>query len=119
MTNQQSEYESCAEQQDTFYLRQSYKQANFCKKPLFISLDGPSDSRKRYLIHEWLQNKTFRPKFDKIYFFYLHPQPLYDVMEKEIDNLELVQGAHFELINSLKNNDTKKLLIYDSPCAEI
>ena len=40
-------------------------------------------------------------------------------MQKEIDNLEFVQGVHFEFINSLKNNGTKYLLLFDDPCAEI
>ena len=40
-------------------------------------------------------------------------------MQKEIDNLEFVQGVHFEFINSLKNNGTKYLLIFDDSCAEI
>ena len=89
------------------------------KNRIFISLVGPSDSGKTYLIHEWLKVGTFQLKFDKIYFFYQHPQPLYDVMRKEIDNLEFVQGVHFEFINSLKNNGTKYLLIFDDSCAEI
>ena len=54
---------------------------------------------------------TFQPKFDKIYFFYQHCQPLYDVMQKEIENLEFVQGIDFEFFDSLKNNGTKYLLI--------
>ena len=32
-----------------------------------------------------------------------YSQPLYDVMQKEIENLEFVQGVNFELIDSLKN----------------
>ena len=40
-------------------------------------------------------------------------------MRKEIDNLEFVQGVHFEFINSLKHNGTKYLLISDDSCAEI
>ena len=40
--------------------------------------------------------------FDKKWLFYQHLQTLYDVMQNEIDNLEFVQGVHFELINSLK-----------------
>ena len=40
-------------------------------------------------------------------------------MQKEIDILEFVQGVHFEFINSLKNNGTKYLLLFDDPCAEI
>ena len=89
------------------------------KNGLFISLVGPSDSGKTYLIHEWLKVGTFQPKFDKICFFYHHPQPLYDVMQKEIDNLEFVQGVLCEFINSLRNNGTKYLLSFDDSCAEI
>ena len=40
-------------------------------------------------------------------------------MQKEIDNLEFVQGVHFEFINSLKYNGTKYLLFFDNSCAEI
>ena len=89
------------------------------KNRIFISLVGPSDSGITYVIHEWLKVGTFEPKFDKISFFYQHPQPLYDVMQKEIDNLEFNQGVHFEFINSLKNNGTKNLLIFGESCAEI
>ena len=88
------------------------------KNRIFISLVGHSDSGKTYLIHEWLKVGTFQPKFDKICFFYQHPQPLYDVMQKGIDNLEFVQGVHFEFINPLKNNGTKYLLSSDDSCAE-
>ena len=89
------------------------------KNRIFIPLVGPSDSGKTYLIHEWLKVGTFQTKFDKIHFFYQHPQPLYDVMQKEIDNLEFVQGVHFEFINSSKINSTKSLLFFDDSCAEI
>ena len=89
------------------------------KNRIFISLVGPSDSGKTYLIHECLKVGTFQPKFDKSYFFYQHLQPLSDVMQKEFDNLEFVQGVHFEIINSLKNNGTKYLLIFDDSFAEI
>ena len=40
-------------------------------------------------------------------------------MQKEIANLEFVQDVHFEFINSLKNNGTKYLLIFDYSYAEI
>ena len=72
------------------------------KNRVFISLVGPSETGKSQLIYNWLKIGTFQPKFDKIYFFYQHSQPLYDVMQKEIENLEFVQGVNFEFINSLK-----------------
>ena len=71
--------------QDIFYPHQDYEQVNFYKKlSLFISLVGPSETGKSQLIYNWLKIGTFQPKFDKIYFFYQHSQPLYDVKQKEI-----------------------------------
>ena len=40
-------------------------------------------------------------------------------MQKEIENLEFVRGVNFELIDSLKNNGTKYLLIFGDFCEEI
>ena len=40
-------------------------------------------------------------------------------MQKEIKNLEFVQGVNFEFIDSLENNGTKYLLIFDDSCEEI
>ena len=54
-----------------------------------------------------------------INFFYQHSQPLYDVMQKKFDNLEFVRGVNFEFIDSLKNNGTKYLLIFDDSCEKI
>ena len=77
------------------------------KNRVFISSVGPSETEKSQLIYNWLRIGTFQPMFDKIYFFYQHSQPLYDVIQKEIENLEFVQGVNFEIIDSLKNNGTK------------
>ena len=40
-------------------------------------------------------------------------------MQEEIKNLEFLQGVNFEFIDSLKNNGTKYLLIFDNSCEEI
>ena len=40
-------------------------------------------------------------------------------MQKKIENLEFVQGVNFEYIDSLKNNGTKPLLIFDVSCEEL
>ena len=40
-------------------------------------------------------------------------------MQKEIEYLELVRGVNFQFIDSLKNNGTKYLLIFDDSCGEI
>ena len=60
---------------------------------VFISLVGPSETGKSQLIYNWLKPGTFQPKLDKVYFFYQHSQLLYDVMQKEIENREFVQGV--------------------------
>ena len=84
---------------------------------IFIILVGPSDSGKTHLIHEWLRVGIFQPKFDKMYFLYQHPQPRYDVMQKENYNREFVQCVHFQFIISLKNINNNCLLIFDDLCA--
>ena len=48
------------------------------------------------------------------FIFYQHFQALYDVMQREIQNFEFDQGVTFEIIDSLKNNGTKYLLILDN-----
>ena len=89
------------------------------KNRIFISLVGPSETGNLYLIYNWLKIGTFQPKFDKIYLFYQLSQPPYNVIQKEIENLEFVQGANFEYIDWLENNGTKYLLIFDDSCEEI
>ena len=40
-------------------------------------------------------------------------------MQKEIEKLQFVQSLNFEFIDSLKNNGTKYLVIFDNLCEEI
>ena len=89
------------------------------KTRVFISLVGPSEIRKSQLIYNWLKIGTFQPKFDKIYFFNQNSHPLYDIMQKETKKIEFVRRVIFEFIDSLKNNGTKYLLIFDDSCEEI
>ena len=53
------------------------------KNRIFISLVGPNDSGKTYLIHGWLKDGKLQPKFEKKN-FYQHSQPLYDVSKKNL-----------------------------------
>ena len=89
------------------------------KNRVFISMVGPPETGKLQNIYNWLKIETFQTKFDKVYFFHQHSQPLYDVMEKEIENLEHMHGVNFEIIDSLKNNGTKFLLNFDDLSEEI
>ena len=87
------------------------------KERVFISIVGPSGSGKSHLIFEWLKIGTFQLKFDKIFYFYQHYQPLYGQMQRK--NLKFIQGVDFELIENVPNNGTKYLLIFDDSCEEI
>ena len=89
------------------------------KNRVFFSLVGPSETGKSQFLWNCPKIGTFQLKYDKIYFFYQHSRPLYDVMQKEIEKLEFVGGVNFEFIDSLKNNGTKYLLIFDDSCEEI
>ena len=40
-------------------------------------------------------------------------------MQKDVENLEFVQGVHFDSIDSFKNNGTVYLLLFDVSCDEI
>ena len=40
-------------------------------------------------------------------------------MQNEIENLQFVRGVNYEFIDSLKNNGTKYLLIFDDSCEKI
>ena len=73
---------------------------------------------KSQLFYILLKHITFQAKIDKSYFFYQHCWIFYDAMQKEIKNLEFIQGVKFEFIDSLKNNGTKYLLIFDDSCGE-
>ena len=86
------------------------------KNRVFITSVGPSGTGKSEPIYKWLENGTFQPKFDKIYFLYQHSQLPYDVMQKQIKKLEFVQVVNFEFIDSLKNNNGKYLLNFDDSC---
>ena len=84
-----------------------------------VSLVGPSELGKLQVFYNWLKIGTIQPRFDKTYFFQQHSQLLDNVLQKEIKNLEFVQGVNFEFIDSIKNNGTKFLLKFDESCEEI
>ena len=95
-----------------FTLTKIMKKVISTKNRVFISLVGPSETGKSQLLDNWLKIGTFQPTFDKIYFFYQHSQPLHDVIQKEIENIEFVLGVNFEFLDSIKNNGTKYLLFF-------
>ena len=83
------------------------------KNGVFASSVCPSETVKSKFIYNWLKIGAFQPKFDKLYIFHQHSQPLYDVMQKEIETFEFLQGVNFEFTDSLKNNSTEYWLSFD------
>ena len=119
MTNQLYGLEFGAVRRDTFYPRQDFGQVIFYKKS---SLYFNGWSFRNWKITAYLhlaKSWNISTKVRQNLLFYQHSQPLYDVMQNEIENYEFVRGVNFELIDSLKNNGTKYLLIFDDSCKDI
>ena len=121
MTDQLFGLDFCVVRQDRFYPHQDCEQVSFYKKSSLYFIGSTFQNGKiavdLQLAKNW--NISFQPKFDKIYFFYQNSQPLYDVMQKQIKNLEFVHGVNSEFIDSVKNSCSKYLLIFDDSCEEI
>ena len=110
-------WDFCVVQQDTFNPHQDYELFNFYKKSRHYIVGRSFRSGKILFTFgsKWnLSNKIWQNLL-----FYHHSQRLCDVMQKEIENLQFAQGVNFEFIDSLKNNGTKHLLIFDDSCEEI
>ena len=105
--------------QGTFYPHHEYEQINFLKKSSLYSFDWSLRNWKIAADLQLAKNWKILTKIWQNLLFYQHSQPLYNVRQKENKNLELVQGVNFELIDSLKNNGTKYLLIFDDSCENI
>ena len=86
------------------------------KNRVFISLVGPSEKNTTCL--QLAQNWNLSTKVCQKLVLYQHSQPLYVVMQKEYESVEIVQGVKFEFIDSLKNNGTKYLITFDNSCEE-
>ena len=83
------------------------------KNCVFISLVGPLETRKSQIIYNWLKIAIFWAELVNNYFFYQHSKRLYDVLQKEVENVECTQVVNFEFVDSLKNNSTKYSKIFD------
>ena len=119
MKNQLFGWKFCVVQHGGLYFHQEYKQANFyTENHVFISLGGPSETKKSQFIYLWLKIGAFQPKFEEKCLF-IDTRSHFTIISKKFDNPELDQGVSFDFINSLKNNSTKYPLIPDDSCEEI
>ena len=105
--------------QDTFYIHQDYEQGNFSKKSSFYNIGWSFRNWKIAAYLQLAKKWNISTKVGQNLLFYQYSQPLYDVMQKEIEKYEFVRGVNFEFIDSLKNNGTKYLLSFDDSCEEI
>ena len=119
MTNQLFGLEFCVVRQDTFCPHQDYEQIIFYKKSCLYFIGWSFRNWKIAVDLQLAKNWNISTKVWQDMLFYQHSQPLYDVMQKELENLEFVQGVNFEFIDSLKNYVTKYLLIFDDSSEEI
>ena len=92
------------------------KKLNPTKHRVFLSLVCSSDTEEPQLLLQLAPNWNLSTKIWQSFLFSQDYQPFYDVMQKGIENLEFVPGVNFEIIDSLKNNSTKYMLIFDNPC---
>ena len=103
---------------DTFYFHQDYEQVNFNKKSSLYSIGWPLRTWKIAPFLKLAKNWNISTRVWQSLLFYQHSQPPYEIIQKEIENLEFVRGINFEFIDSLKNNGTKYLLNFDESCEE-
>ena len=88
------------------------------KNRVFISLVGPSETRKSQHVYNWLKIQTIHPKKIKNSQFRQHYQPLNEIMQKPIRYLGFVQGVDLEIKDSFKKT-AKYLLTFEDPCEKI
>ena len=119
MTNQLFGLEFCAVRQDEFYIHQDYEKVNFSKKSSFCIIGWSFRNWKIAAYLQLAKKWNISTKVGQNLLFYQYSQPLYDVMQKEIEKYEFVRGVNFEFIDSIKNNGTKYLLSFDDSCEEI
>ena len=89
------------------------------KKSPFLSLLGPSSTDKSTLIHIWLKIGTLNKNFKKTLLFSSTFPATLRCYARINWKCRVFQGVHFELMDSLKNDGTKCLLIFDDSCEVI
>ena len=111
-------WEICVVQQDTFYSHQDYEQVNFYKNLRLYIIGMSFRDEKVTTFLQLAQKWNILTKLDESFFF-INTLTHFMMLCKKTENLEFVQGVSFEFIDSVKNNGTKYLLIFDDSCQEI
>ena len=109
VTNQLFGWDFCLVQLETVNHHQVKEQVIFASSDYW---SAPETAKTQPFYH-WLTLESFQQNFDKIYFYDQLSQPLYDVMQSELENLEFVQGVNFEITDSLNSKGAKYVMILD------
>ena len=88
------------------------------KNGVFISLVGPPETGKLQFIYTYLTIGTFQLEFVK-FFFINTPSHFRMLCKKTLKMSSFFWCVNFEFIDSLENNGTKNLIIFDKSCEEI
>ena len=64
---------------------------------VFMSIVGPSGCGKTELFLRMLKGSTYKPCFEKIYYFYKEFQPLFKDMQQVIPGIEFLKHSGFNI----------------------
>ena len=107
-------------QQDIFFPPNKEK-VNFYKKSS-LPMVGCSVRVGKIAIfshfYNWQKIGSFQRRIDTYFFSCHNSQPLHNVMQKEVQNLNFFQCVNFQKLDSLKNNSKNCLLTLDNSCEE-
>ena len=78
-----------------FTLSKTMIETVFTEILVFMSFVAPSKTGKSQFFYNWQKIGIFQSKFDKINSFFQNSQPLWDVMQKEIEILQFVESVLF------------------------
>ena len=81
---------------------------------LIMSIVGPSGSGKTHLLADILTSdlQIFKPSFDKVMYFYLHWQSIFDKIMTQNPTVEFRNAVNWDEINSFTGK-TRRLLVFD------
>ena len=99
-------------QHGTLYSHQDHEKAKFYKNCVFRSLVGPSERGSRNFFTIVPMLKYFKQNLTKFIFLFI-TRSHFTMSCKKLDDPKFVQGVNFKILDSLKNNGTRYLLIFD------
>ena len=107
-------YQSCQLKLNIYFLAHGYEQNIFHKRPSPHVRCWSWWIRQDQTNFSMLASKTFRPSFNKTFYFYRKCQSSFSEMARKL-NIELIPCLDFNMIKKLEDC----LLVFDDSCVEI